>query len=110
MRLADQLSDVDLLDLHDLLLEGKSRAGVGAAVAVEPGPSVLVDSALTLPTAMWTWTCAFRLLHHPVAVVFAGEYTPHHERVERELLRTAQEVRRRLAQVPALHGWVPGGA
>lgn len=111
-RFADQLSDVDLEDLHDLLVEGRSRAGVTAAVVIEAGPAVLVDSASdeSVPTGTRTWACAFRLAGRPVAVVFASEYEACDGRVEEELLRTARDLRQRLAQIAVSQEWVRGAA
>jgi hypothetical protein len=46
MRIAGQVTGDNLVDLHDLLLDGRVRAGVASALVVESGPSVVVDAAL----------------------------------------------------------------
>ena len=98
LRLADRLSQDDLVDLHDLLLDGRARAGVDAAVVIEAGPSVVVDAAHGAGLGCWSLTCAFRVGPVPVAVVFACDPEHRGRDIEHELLRTAGKIQRRLAQ------------
>jgi len=103
VRLAEQLSLSDLIELRDLLHDRKLRAGVSAAVVVEGGPSVVVDSAPTALMGMWIWTCAFDVVGHSVAVVFANEHRVALGQVEEELIDAARAVRRRLTRMPSCH-------